>query len=75
MAHFAKLDADNKVEEVLVIPNEQEVRGNDYLNELGLTGVWVQTSYNANFGGKYAAVGDTWDGENFISPTIEEGSN
>jgi hypothetical protein len=75
MAHFAKLDADNKVEEVVVIPNEQEVRGNDYLNELGLTGVWVQTSYNANFGGKYAAVADTWDGENFISPTIEEGSN
>ena len=22
-----------------------------------------------------AAINDTWDGENFISPTIEEGSN
>jgi hypothetical protein len=75
MAHFAKIDADNKVTEVLVVPNEQEHRGNEYLNELGLVGTWIQTSYNANFGGKYAGIGDTWDGENFISPTTEEGSN
>jgi hypothetical protein len=72
MAHFAKLDTDNKVTEVIVIPNEQEERGNEYLNELGLIGTWVQTSYNANFSGKYAAVGDTWDGTNFVSPTGEE---
>jgi hypothetical protein len=71
MAHFAKLDSENKVTEVVVVPNEQEERGNEYLNELGLTGVWEQTSYNANFGSKYAAVGDTWDGTNFTSPAEE----
>jgi hypothetical protein len=70
MAHFAKIDADNKVTEVLVVPNEQEHRGNEYLNELGLVGTWVQTSYNASFGGQYAGVGDTWDGANFVSPVV-----
>ena len=73
MAHFAEIDSSNKVIRVLVVPNEFENRGNDYLsNELGLGGTWVQTSYNANFGGKYAGIGDTWDGTNFIAPIKEQ---
>lgn len=71
MAHFAEIDSDNKVLRVLVVPNEQEHRGQDYLaNEIGLGGTWVQTSYNANFGGKYAGVGDTWNGTEFIAPVV-----
>ena len=71
MAHFAKINAENKVTEVIVVPNEQEHRGNEYLNELGITGTWVQTSYNATFGGKYAGIGDIWDGSNFVTPVVE----
>ena len=69
MAHFAEIDSDNKVIRVLVVDNSQEHRGQDFLaNDLGLGGTWVQTSYNANFGGKYAGIGDIWDGTNFTTP-------
>lgn len=73
MAHFAEIDSDNKVLRVLVVDNEQEHRGQEFLaNDLGLGGTWIQTSYNTNFGGKYAGVGDTWDGNNFIAPEVIE---
>lgn len=73
MAHFAEIDSNNKVLRVLVVPNEQEHRGQEYLaDELNIGGTWIQTSYNANFGGKYAGIGDTWDGTNFIAPVVEE---
>ena len=73
MAHFAEIDSDNKVLRVLVVDNSQEHRGQEYLaEELGFGGTWVQTSYNANFGGKYAGIGDTWDGANFIAPPSPE---
>jgi hypothetical protein len=72
MAHFAEIDSDNKVLRVLVVDNEQEHRGQEFLAEdLGLGGTWIQTSYNANFGGKFAGIGDIWDGTNFITPVIE----
>ena len=34
---------------------------------------WVQTSYNGNFRGKYAGIGDTYDAEKneFIAPVVE----
>lgn len=60
MAHFAKI-VDNTVVEVLVVDNEHEARGEEYLNSIGLDGRWVQTSYNANFGKKFAGIGDTYD--------------
>jgi hypothetical protein len=70
MAHFAEIDSNNKVLRVLVVPNEQEDRGQEYLaDELNMGGTWIQTSYNANFGGKYAGIGDVWDGTNFTTPT------
>jgi len=54
MAHFAKLGKGNKVEQVIVIsnndaPNEQA--GIDFINNLYKTNdVWRQTSYNTNAG-------------------------
>jgi hypothetical protein len=70
MAHFAEIDSNNKVLRVLVIDDSQEHRGQEFLaNDLGLGGTWIQTSYNANFGGKYAGIGDTWNGSVFTAPT------
>lgn len=57
MAHFAKINLDNIVEQVVVVPDEQESRGNEYLNEIGLTGTWIQTSYNHNFRKMFASIG------------------
>lgn len=64
MAHFAKVE-NGIVTNVVVVDNEHETYGQQYLNDLGLEGTWVQTSYNANFGKKYAGLGDSFDGENF----------
>lgn len=73
MAHFAQIDENNKVIQVLVVDNSQEHRGQEFLaEECGLGGTWIQTSYNANFGGKFAGIGDTWNGSEFVSPTFEE---
>jgi hypothetical protein len=71
MAHFAELDADSIVVRVLVVPNEQENRGHDYLaTDLGLGGTWVQTSYNATIRKNYAGIGYTFDSgrDAFIPP-------
>lgn len=72
MAHFAKIE-NGTVTEVLVVANEHEADGEAYLHSLGLDGKWVQTSYNANFRGKYAGIGDIYDAEQdiFISPAEE----
>lgn len=59
MAHFAKIE-NGIVTQVVVVDNEHEARGEEYLNSIGLEGRWVQTSYNANFGKKFAGVGDTY---------------
>ena len=59
MAHFAKIEA-GIVTDVVVIDNAHEMNGSEYLNSLGLEGNWIQTSYNANFGKKFAAIGDTY---------------
>lgn len=59
MAHFAKIE-NGVVTQVVVVDNEHELNGSEYLNSLGLEGDWVQTSYNANFGKKFAALGDTY---------------
>jgi hypothetical protein len=70
MAHFAKIE-NNIVTEVVVVDNSQEHRGQEFLAEdCNLGGTWIQTSYNANFGGKYAGVGDTWNGTEFVAPEI-----
>jgi hypothetical protein len=61
MAHFVQLDKNNRVTEVVVVPNEEEHRGEEFLHELGLECRWIQTSYNANFRGLYAGIGDYYN--------------
>jgi hypothetical protein len=71
MAHFARINEDNIVVEVLVIDNSLENRGEDFLaNELGLGGTWIQTSYNNNFRKQFAGIGYKYDYANdlFIAP-------
>lgn len=71
MAHFAKLDNNNIVTEVIVIDNsilldenniEQEQLGVEYCQSL-FGGNWQQTSYNSNIKGTYAGVGYKYDEE------------
>ena len=64
MAHFAQV-VDGVVAQVIVADTKEWCQAN-------LGGTWVQTSYNANFGGKFAGIGDIYDGTNFISPIVEE---
>jgi hypothetical protein len=46
MAHFAEIDSNNIVQRVLVVANDQEHRGADFLaNDLGLGGTWIQCSF------------------------------
>lgn len=59
MAHFAKIE-NGIVTQVIVVDNAYEANGEEYLHSLGLEGRWVQTSYNANFGRKFAGIGDTY---------------
>ncbi len=70
MAHFAKLDANNVVEQVIVVANEDtadvsgvetESIGVGFCQKLmGASTNWKQTSYNANFRGNYAGIGYTY---------------
>jgi len=72
MAHFARIDGDNIVVQVAVVPDDQEDRGQEFLaNDLNLGGNWLKTSYNT-YGGQhrtggtpyrknYAGIGYTYD--------------
>jgi hypothetical protein len=71
MAHFAEIDSNNIVLRVLVVDNDLEFRGADYLaNDLGLGGTWIQTSYNSRIRGTYAGIGCSYNPEEdiFIVP-------
>jgi hypothetical protein len=81
MAHFAKVE-NNTVMEVIVISNEvlqnkdfpeSEKIGQEFIASIGLNGEWKQTSYNANFRGKYAGSGDIYNKalDIFETPIIE----
>jgi hypothetical protein len=74
MAHFAEVDENNIVLRVLVVPNDQEHRGQEYLaNDVGLGGTWLKTSYNTyggvHYGGgipfrkNFAGIGCKYDQE------------
>ena len=77
MAHFAKIE-NGVVTQVIVISNDDcgggdfpksEKAGQAFIASMGLEGEWLQTSYNAKFRGKFAAIGDVFDGTNFdLSP-------
>lgn len=70
MAYFAQLDDDNVVLQIISIsnlnapdpaPEHSEPLGQAFIASLGLSGRWVQTSYNAKFRGHYAGIGYTYD--------------
>jgi hypothetical protein len=70
MAHFARIE-NGVVTSVLVVDNEQEHRGEEFLNELfGTSDVWIQTSYNSNFRKRFAGVGCSYDSvaDEFVAP-------
>ena len=82
MAHFAEIGSDNIVIRVLVVPDEQEHRGQEVMaDDLGLGGTWIQTSYNTSggvhkLGGtplryNYAGTGATWDADNGAFHSVE----
>ena len=73
MAHFASI-VNGVVAQVIVVSNDDaptEAAGQAFIASLGLAGEWKQTSYNGNFRGKYAGIGDIYDAVNdvFVSPT------
>jgi hypothetical protein len=74
MAHFAKLDENNVVTQIIIVANEcapDEKTGQEFLASIGFEGTWVQTSYNTRegvhlLGGtplryRYAGIGYLYD--------------
>lgn len=77
MAHFAQLNQENVVIQVIVIGNdellvdgiESEAKGVEFCQNL-LGGNWIQTSYNGTIRKNYAGVGYVYDANRnaFIPP-------
>ena len=78
MAHFAKIDENNVVTQVVVVDNkdtadasgvEKEHIGAAHLEKI-LGGTWKQTSYNGNTRKNYAGIGytDRADIDAFVPP-------
>jgi hypothetical protein len=78
MAHFAQLNSENLVTQVIVVADadtqnaegvEQESVGVDFCTNL-LGGKWIQTSYNGNIRKNYAGIGFKYDADldAFIPP-------
>lgn len=72
MAHFAKINDNNIVIDVLPVDNERlngkdypyaDKIGTKYLNDNGFEGKWIQTSYNNNFRKNFASIGSIWSPE------------
>ena len=71
MAHFAQLNENNVVVNVIVVSNEDTSDENGIeIEEIGITfcknllgenTIWKQTSYNNNFRCRYAGIGFTYD--------------
>ena len=83
MAHFAEIDNNNKVKQVIVIANsdcgggdfpQSEAIGQAFIASLNIGGMWRQTSYNNNFRGVYAGIGFTFDADadEFVAPPAPE---
>lgn len=82
MAHFAQLDENNKVIQVIVVANddiknesneEDEQIGIQFCkNLLGQDTNWVQTSYSGKFRKNFASIGFSYDKklDAFIPPKI-----
>lgn len=80
MAHFAQLDENNSVIQVIVVNNselldndkELEQKGIEFCQNL-LGGKWIQTSYNSKIRYNFAGIGYTYDpiDDAFIPPMPE----
>jgi hypothetical protein len=79
MAHFAQLDDNNVVTQVIVVANEEllldgvenETKGIIFCKSLlGEDTRWVQTSYNGTIRKNYAGIGYTYDpvADHFFAP-------
>jgi len=79
MAHFAQLDENNVVTQVIVVANdellldgvENETKGIMFCKSLlGDDTRWVQTSYNGNIRKNYTGIGFTYDpvADHFFAP-------
>ena len=79
MAHFAQIDDNNIVVQVIVVANEElmldgvenETKGILFCKSLfGEDTRWVQTSYNGNKRKNYAGIGYTYDpvNDHFFAP-------
>lgn len=81
MAHFARLDENNIVIEVIVVHNnelldngvESENKGIQFCQNI-YGGNWKQTSYNGSFRKNFAGTGSTYDSvrDAFIPPKMYE---
>lgn len=79
MAHFAQLDENNVVQQVIVVSDADAVDGETFCQNL-LGGTWKQTSYNTRAGvhllgqtpfrKNYAGIGYTYDAQRdaFLPP-------
>lgn len=81
MAHFAQIDENNIVKQVIVVHNneildngiESETKGIAFCQSL-FGGIWKQTSYNGNIRKNYAGIGYSYDPirDAFIPPKPED---
>ena len=90
MAHFAQVDGNNVVQDVIVISNqdcgggafpESEPIGQAFINGphpscLALQGDWLQTSYSSSFRGCFAGLGFSYDPvlDIFVPPAAQGAS-
>ena len=79
MAHFAQIDEQGVVTQVIVVNNsdildengqESEAIGKQFCTDL-LGGEWVQTSYNSNIRKQYAVIGGSYDSVNDVFIVIK----
>lgn len=81
MAHFAQLDENNVVMQVIVVHNNELLDNGVEREELGIAFCkslfgadtrWVQTSYNGNIRKHYAGIGYTYDpvADEFVPPPV-----
>lgn len=78
MAHFARINENNSVKEIIVIANdaildengdESETLGQTLIESLGLAGKWLQCSYNGNIRAHFPASGYTYlEAEDIFMP-------
>lgn len=79
MAHFAELNENDIVQRVIVVHNnelvvdgiESEDKGIDFcVAHFG--GTWIQTSFNANFRGQFAAIGMKYNRASDVFEVVDE---